>query len=98
MNKGSTATGDQVTGPMAAVMAEAMPVGTAGGEPDRTADETGEAPSQFERLREFIAAQIGAVRRVNEEQQSAERLVELAEVELGALRRELEARRDAARK
>lgn len=97
MNKGTATTGDQMAGPMAVVMAEGTPVGTAAGAPDRAA-ETGEAPSQFERLREFIAAQIGAVRRVNEEQQSAERLVELAEVELGALRREFEARRDAARK
>lgn len=53
-----------------------------------------EAPSsQFERLRDYIATQIGAVRRVREEQQSAELLVELAEDELGALKREFESSR-----
>jgi hypothetical protein len=46
--------------------------------------------SQFEKLRDYIADQIGAIKRVEAEQQSAERLLDLAESELGDLRREFE--------
>ena len=70
---------------------------TIAGEIDETAAAVEEpaAPerSQFERIREYISGQIGAVRRVEQGQQSAEALVELAEGELGALKRELEAAR-----
>lgn len=49
--------------------------------------------SQFERIRDFLADHIGAVRRIEEGQHSAVTLVELAEDELGALKREFEAAR-----
>lgn len=56
-------------------------------------DALADTRSQFDRLRDYIADQIGAVRRVEEEQHSAELLLELAEDELGALRREFESAR-----
>lgn len=63
---------------------------------DTTDVEASDMRSQFDKLRDYIAGQIGAVRRVEAGQHSAELLLELAEDELGALRRELETTKLAA--
>ena len=59
---------------------------------------TEDARSQFEKIRDYIAGQIGAVRQVEAGQQSAELLLELAEGELGDLKRDFAAARLGAPK
>lgn len=54
--------------------------------------------SQFDKIRDYIAGQIGAVRQVEAEQHSAELLLELAEGELGDLKRDFAAARLGAPK
>ncbi len=59
---------------------------------------TEDGRSQFEKIRDYIAGQIGAVRQVEAEQQSAELLLALAEGELGELKRDFAAARLGAPK
>ena len=68
-----------------------MPGGTG---PEAT--EVDDGRSQFDRLRDYLTGQFGAVRQVEAEQQSAELLLDLAEGELGDLKREFEAARLSA--
>lgn len=60
---------------------------------DMATTDTDDARSQFERIRDYLTGQFGAVRQVEEGQQSAELLLDLAEGELGELKRDFAAAR-----